>query len=226
MFRQERTRGKTSQARLDPRQPCLKPRRRRPEARTEQADRAGQRNDLNSCNRAARGFGGFAARADLRQPPHPAGIGNNRVTARSLAGIVNGGRDGGNVGADRAARDMRAQRLRHARLERRGQYFRFELALDPFHFLPPRSAAILRRARNSIAFKLPSRRPNASAISRCEAPSAYASHNMARSRGLRRDMARVKSAFRSGAPPKSPDGTLSISLHGRLKGARIRRSEE
>ncbi len=113
---------KSRHTRRHPSECCLKPRRRRAETCSEQSDRASERDHLNSCNGTARGFGGFAARAKLGEPPNTAGIRDHRTCAHFLASVIHRTSDGHYIGADRAPGNMRAQigvhALGPARLER------------------------------------------------------------------------------------------------------------
>lgn len=150
------------------------------EVGAEQADGASEGDRLSDGYRAVRGFGGFVSRATLSEPPDTAGIGDDRTCAHFLASALNRSRDGGDIGADSACRNMRAQPgispLGPAGLEDGSQNFRFEFTLDWCHRLPPsgppNKAANLRRARNNMVFRLAGLRSSTAAISLCEAPSA------------------------------------------------------
>ena len=128
-------------ARRNPPQSRLKPRRRGAEARTQQAHRASEGDHLSRGNWTPRGLGGFAARSPLRSPPHPARIGNHRASPHFIPGVVNGAADGHDIGADCACRNMRAQISIHppgpAGLDDGGQGLRFEFALKTASLFPP-----------------------------------------------------------------------------------------
>ena len=172
---------KDTRARRNPLECRLKPRRHGAEIRTEQTQSASQCHHPGDGHGSGRGFGSFQPRATLRNPPNPSGIGYDRVRTDFNAAFVNCSSDCSHVGADSADCNMRSQigigPLGPAGAENGSQNFSFELTFYRLHYLPLspallNKAASLRRARNSMVFKLPGLRPSTDAISECEAPSA------------------------------------------------------
>src|SRR5690606_36523509 len=148
------------------------------------------------------------ARANRRPPPDLARCRELDVTARLLVSAKRR-RNRDDVVADGAGHRMRVEfrgaLVGPASAQHDGENFVFTRALDPAHRRPPwlavvpRSARWCRRARNNKVFRLDRLRPSIAAISSCDAPCAYASHNRLRSRGFSCASARVTSSRRATA---------------------------